>query len=426
MKNSSKIYEYDVIVCGGGFGGVCAAISAAKNGARTVLIESGGELGGDITKSIVPQILDADGKGGMVSELFNFLNSHGRTSPRKGARFDENGKRLPGTMVDLEYVKYYLDKICLNAGVDVIYHSVVHSAKCENRVISEISVASECGALTVKGKIFIDATGNGALAAECGCEFEFGSPESGAPQPCSSSLLVSGIEESLAATDTNADKVAFKKKFEDAGIKVSAEWLSLVRIPQSGCRLLSFNNQYDVDITDPLSLSEATRRARMECIEVAQKMKSLDGFENMEILSVSSHIGVREGRRIKGLYTLTFEDITEGRRFEDGICLASFPIDVHKLSKTDSTDHKKGKKVQSYSIPYRSLVARDCKNILLAGRCISGDFYAHASYRVVGNIIPIGEAAGYAAALCANENTLPATTDGKRIREYMKKRGYPV
>ena len=154
------------------------------------------------------------------------------------------------------------------------------------------------------------------------------------------------------------------------------------------------------------------------------EMKKLDEFKNMEVLSVSSHIGIREGRRIKGLYTLTFDDITEGSRFDDAVCSAEFPIDVHKICENDSTDHKKGKRVQTYNIPYRALVAADCENLLLAGRCISGDFYAHASYRVAGNVIPMGEAAGYAAAICVKESKAPSQIDGKQVREYMEAMGY--
>lgn len=421
-----KNHKYDVVVCGGGFAGFSAAVSAAKNGARTLLVESGGELGGDITKSVVPQILDIKDKGGIVREIFDFLVSLERTSVRKGERFDENGRKKKGTVVDLEYVKYYLDKICIDTGVDVMYHSNLASAKCDNGKITEILVASECGLCAVEGKIFIDCTGNGTLAAMCGCGFEFGDPQSGLPQPCSSAIIVTGIDDAVQGTDTNDDKVILKEKLEKAGIKISAEWATIIKLPQEGCRLISFNNQYNVPIDDALALSEATRRARIECIEVAQKMKQLDGFENMEVLSVSSHIGIREGRRIRGLYTLTFDDITEGSRFDDGICVANFAIDVHKIAEGDNTDHKKGKKVQAYNIPYRSLVPQDCQNLLLAGRCISGDFYAHASYRVVGNVIPMGEAAGYAAALCIKENSSPAQVNGKRVREYMESRGYLV
>ena len=125
-------------------------------------------------------------------------------------------------------------------------------------------------------------------------------------------------------------------------------------------------------------------------------------------------------------YSKIIDDITEGSRFDDGICTANFAIDVHKIAAGDNTDHKKGKKVQAYNIPYRSLVPVDCDNLLLAGRCISGDFYAHASYRVVGNVIPMGEAAGYAAAICVKENKKPSELDGKRVRGYMESKGYLI
>lgn len=163
-----KTLFFDVVVCGGGMAGVSAAVSAAREGVRVLLVESGGELGGDITKSIVPQILDAKGKGGLVSELFTFLNSGHHTSVRLGERLDENGKNIPGAMVDLEYVKYYLDKICLDSGVDIIYHSCVIDCELRGSKISRILIAGESGAYAVEGKIFIDATGNGTLsAAKC-------------------------------------------------------------------------------------------------------------------------------------------------------------------------------------------------------------------------------------------------------------------
>ncbi len=421
-----KTLTYDAVICGGGFAGVAAAVSAAREGANVALIESGGELGGDITKGIVPQILDIEGKGGIVRELFDFLNAHYRTSPRKGQRLDENGRNLPGTMVDLEYVKYYLEKTCLDAGVTVMYYSNVAYAEVRNGQILRVLVAGEAGAYAVEGKLFVDATGNGTLAAMCGCEYVFGHPENGHPQPCSTSVLVTGLDESIPSTDTNADKAALKEKMKKAGISVSAEWITLVKVPQRGCRLLSFNNQYNVDPGDILSLSKASARARIECIEVTEQMRRMEGFENMEVVSVSSHIGVREGKRIRGLYTLDFEDITEGRRFEDAICTATFSIDVHKISKDDVADHKKGKQAVAYHIPYRSLLPIGCRNLLLSGRCISGDFYAHASYRVVGNVIPSGEAAGYAVAVCVREGCFPAEVDGRRVRMWMENKGYTI
>lgn len=418
---------YGAIVCGGGFAGVAAAVSAARNGARTLLVETGGELGGDITKGIVPQLLDPAGKGGMLRDIYAFLNAGRHTSARRGDRFDESGNKLPGTVVDLEYVKYYLERACKEAGVDVLYHSTLAAAEADGGHIRSALIVTEAGNYSVAATVFVDATGNGSLAALCGCEYEIGHPVTGEPQPAGMSMLVTDIEIGDMKTDTGVDKAALKERVAASGIETSAEGIALIPCAVENCWLLSFNNQYKVDPDDIFSLSQATRDGRMECVEVFDRLKAkVAGFERAEIVSSSSHIGIREGRRIRGRYRLTLGDITGGRRFDDAVCLVRFGIDVHSISPTDRENHSKGRRVQPYNIPFRSLLPLGADNLLLAGRCISGDFYAHSSYRVIGDVIPTGEAAGYAAALCASEGALPAELDGKRVTEYMRSLGYEL
>ena len=129
---------------------------------------------------------------------------------------------------------------------------------------------------------------------------------------------------------------------------------------------------------------------------------------------------------VRGEYVLTVEDVLSGRRFDDGICLVRFAIDVHRISNDDRTDHAAGRKTLPYHIPYRALLPVGASNLLLAGRCISGDFYAHASYRVAGNVLATGDAAGYAAAICAKEGILPHGVDGGRVKAYMEALGYEL
>ena len=126
------------------------------------------------------------------------------------------------------------------------------------------------------------------------------------------------------------------------------------------------------------------------------------------------------------LYRLTDDDILEGKRFEDGICLVTFGVDVHKLKPDDTLDCKRGYRTKPYNIPYRCLVAKDCDNLMLAGRCISGDFYPHASYRVMGNMCATGEACGFAAAKIAKECISPKQFDGRRARAFMASKGYDL
>jgi len=186
------------------------------------------------------------------------------------------------------------------------------------------------------------------------------------------------------------------------------------------------NLQFDVRIDDIFSISDATMEGRKENFETIMQHSKIKGYENMFLISTSDHIGVREGRRILGCYRITLNDIINGARFEDGICLVRFGVDVHKLMQNDTLDNSRGYKIKPYHIPYRSLVPIKTDNLLLAGRCISGDFYPHASYRVMGNMAATGEAAGFAAYKCAVNNILPREVDGREVSEFMKEKGYEI
>ncbi len=421
----SNTFKYDTVVVGGGFSGVAAAVTAASHGAKTLLIECGGELGGDITKGIVPQLLDPRDKGGMVRDIFKWLEDGDHSAGKRGPRYDENGKKYPGTMVDLEYIKYYLEMRCRQAGVDIMYHAMMAGCEVDNGRITSIAVATECGAVEVVADVYIDASGNGLLAAMAGCDFEIGHPETGEPQPAGITILVTGVQ-----TDENGgigiSRDQLRKEWEDHDIHISAEGIWFMQTAVDDVWMLYFNSQFNVMMDDPLALTRATMEGRAECVETYDKLRTIPRFKDLKLLQSSSHLGVREGRRIMGKYRLTYEDITEGRKFEDAICTARFAIDVHRISKGDHLDHGKGKLVKPYHIPYRSLLPLGCDNLLLAGRCISGDFYAHSSYRVVGCVTPTGEAAGYAASICKKEGILPSAVDGKAVSSYMASLGYII
>lgn len=422
----AKLARYDTVVCGGGLAGVAAAVNAARCGAKAALIESGGELGGDITKGFVPQLLDCHEKGGFVKEIFDHLNAGGHTRARRGARYDRNGNKIPGTVIESEYLKSYLDACLKDAGVDVYYHSIAAYAQTENRCITGLLVATEAGNYCLQAPTYIDATGNGQLAALAGCAGDFGHPQTGSPQPASMNMLVTGVDESFRQTDTGGDKAALRQAFSEAGMEISANEVLMIRSAIDGCWILAANYQYDVPPDDMLAISNATRDGRLECTRIVEGLRKLPGLENLQLLQISSHLGIREGRRIRGRYQLTWEDITEGRRFEDAVCLCRFSIDVHAIDANDNRDHGLGRKAVPYHIPYRCLLPEDCDNLLLAGRCISGDFYAHSSYRVAGNVIPMGEAAGFAAALCAKDGILPPAVDGTALKEHMQNLGYDL
>jgi hypothetical protein len=174
--------------------------------------------------------------------------------------------------------------------------------------------------------------------------------------------------------------------------------------------ILMANHEYGFKGTSARDVTRATLRARKELNALIDGLRGTGGvWKNLRLVATAEQIGVREGRRLRGLYTVTADDLKEGRRFDDAVCRATFGVDVHAL------DPKKTKGIEAhpwrakpYDIPLRALVAKDVKGLLFAGRCISGDFIAHSSYRVTGNAVALGEAAGKAAAVAALGNKAPS------------------
>ena len=428
MYNFKSQYmgEFDVAVCGGGIAGACAAISAARAGAKTVLIERGGSLGGTLTEGFMPLILDADNKGGIVKELYDFLNEHNMTLARRGSPVDENGKRIPGRMVDTEGCKYFFEKACVDSGVKIMFYSQVAATDVKDGTVNQILVVTECGNYDLKAKIYIDATGNGSLADYAGCKWDCGDPQEKRPSPTSMGVCTVGLPKEYNGTDSIEDKEAYSKMLRDNGISITGGLACVKKLPSLSTWDMGMNFQYDVMPDDIDSLSRAVIEGRRESFDIIEAHKKIPGYEELFTVFTSSHIGIREGRRIYGEYRITDDDIIEGRRFEDAVCLVTFGVDVHKLKNDDTDECARGYKAIPYNIPYCALVPLGCKNMLLAGRCISGDFYPHASYRVMGNMAATGEAAGYAAAECAKAGVLPREYDGKLVRGFMEKRGYEI
>ena len=423
---TKELGHFDVAVCGGGVAGVAAAVSAARAGANVILVERSGTLGGTLTEGFIPLLIDMENKGGVVRELYKFLNEHGMTIAKRGERIDANGKTIPGEMVDTEGCKYFFDKVCTDAGVKQLYHSQVAGVNMNGDAIESILLATECGNYSLTADVYIDATGNGLLSDLAGCEWDCGDPAEGKPSPTSFAICVTGMPAGYYGTDSHEGKTEYNNFLVANNIRISAEQASVKMLPSQVTWNLGTNFQYNVMPDDIYSLSRAVGEGRREAFETIEAHKKIKGYEKLSIAFTNSHLGVREGRRIYGEYRLTDDDIIEGRRFEDGICLVKFGVDVHKLKSDDTTECERGYKTKPYHIPYRCLLPKAVSNMLLAGRCISGDFYPHSSYRVMGNMVATGEAAGFAAAKCSAEKISPKEFDGRRARDFMAERGYEL
>lgn len=411
---------YDVVVCGGGPAGVCAAIAAAEQGAKTLLIEGGGSLGGIWTSGQLCVLLDATGKGGLMQRIEDRLHA-------RDAILIKN-KRAKYTY-DVEAMKYVLDTLCQEAGVDVLLYTRVVAAVREGDRITSVITEGYGGRQAFHAKAFVEATGNGQFAAQAGCAFDVGHPKTGKTQPATLIGIISGAPADEPGTRSTDEKLAFRDLLESVGFKSSYRRPSLWRLPNPELCCISVHHAYDVPCDDPEIITKATIEGRRELNQAVDALRQLPQWKNVRLVSTAEHLGIREGRRIHGLYHITVDDVQNGARFDDGICLVRFGVDIHALSLAEDNQdepYHQGIRVRPYNIPLRSLIARDVSNLALAGRCVSGDFYAHASYRVTGNSVPMGEAAGIAAAFGAEQGVSLAEVDARRVRTMMVERGYEV
>lgn len=398
--------SFDVVVCGGGPSGVAAALSCARRGADVLLIEQGGCLGGFWTRGLLTWLIDTFGKGELMDELMETL-----VREADGKKFPE----MPRFTADTEKTKLVLEKLCMNAGVNVLYHTFVSGAVVKDRKINAVLTESKSGRICYSGKIFIDATGDGDLSYFAGADFDIGN-EDKKTQPLSLIAHVGGVDLDKIEpydnryTPNKAAKAAILADMKEAGVAPSYK-APLIAVLSEKYRTFGFmaNHEYTSGL-DATSLTEATMHARTEIHTIVDALREGGGmWKDLHVVNTADMIGVREGRRIRGLYRLTADDVNQGRCFEDGICTVGFMTDVHDLSKDDGGKERKkyGQDHPPYQIPMRSLVSADIKNLLMAGRCISGDFVAHSSYRVAGPAFRTGEVSGLIAAYCVKNGVDP-------------------
>ena len=386
-----------VIVCGGGPAGVCAAIAATRQGADTLLIERGNCLGGIWTSGLLSWILDNENKQGILREILSALERAGKGYYGRGHNFIT----LP------EPLKLLLESLCREAGVRLLYHAQVCGAQAQDNRMDAVICESKEGRAAYRAAAFVDATGDGDLSYYAGCGFDLGKPETGELQPMSLIALVDGVDAEAARAFNNTlpylegqnAKKLMQAEMRGAGVDPSYDHPSLFHV-QDGLWLMMTTHAYGADPFSADSLTPATLQQRQELHAQVEALRARGGvWKNLRLVATAPSIGVREGRRIHGRYTVTWEDAVRGARFDDAICRVNFGFDIHPLRRENSFEQeRRDLRSQPYDIPLRALQAKDVEGLYLAGRCISGDFYAHSSYRVTGDAAAMGEAAGQAAA----------------------------
>ena len=393
------VHETDVLVCGGGPAGIAAAIAAARHGANVHLIELHGCLGGVWTAGKLSHIIDYGDKGGIMAEIMEQLQQRGASGPD----------------YDVEVMKRLLDELCLDAGVKVrLQTRVVDAVRTDDEAeLAAVITESKSGREAWEADVFIDTTGDGDLGARAGCAFEYGHPDTGIGQPMSLMALLTGItaqdidEFIVGPRGHETPKDRLLEEFETAGIEPSYGRPTIFQIHRDLFALMA-NHEYNVSPFNADDISEATLRARAEVNELVNALRSLGGvWTDVRLVGTGAQLGVREGRRIQGRYEVDIEDIAGGVEHHDAVCRVTFVVDVHSLDPSKGTGYRGDSRSQPYDIPLRALIAKGVDRLMMAGRCISGDFLAHASYRVTGNAVAMGEAAGVTAAIATERDERP-------------------
>ena len=418
-------YEADILVAGGGPAGVAAAVAAARQNRSVRLIEAHSCLGGMGTAGMVPAFMQfTDGinflAGGVGREILDSLREADGTVPADGMG------------IRAEVLKRVYDELLVDAGVAFTFHTQLVDVTLEDGCVHEAICAGKSGLFAIRAKVFIDATGDGDLAAFAGAPYEKGDTD-GNMMPGTLCSLWAGIDwDKVRDSGLGAGNSRIEEAISD-GI-FSLEDRHLPGMWQVGNTIGGGNigHTFNLDGTDEESLTQAYLWGRKSLKEYERYYKEyLKGFEKMELVATASLLGVRETRRIIGDYILNIDDFKNLAVFEDEIGRYSYPIDIH-VARPDRESYEKFRrefttlrlgKGESYGIPYRILTPKGLRNVFVAGRCVSTDRNMQASIRVMPGCYITGQAAGVAAAMIVETQADSRTINIRKLQARLKAMG---
>lgn len=417
--------KYDVIVVGGGLTGVCAAIAAARQNQKVLLIEQEGALGGAAVNCLVTPFMPFHTKlngdeeptrlsQGIVLEILDRLAEIADDKYRKYCH-------APCPSFNEEHLKVVLDRMCKKAKVTVLFHAMLCKSQVKEGHITSITVACSGELLRFKATTFIDATGDADLAYMSGCPTQLGRESDNRCQPMT--LCFRAINVDTVNWDRDAIQKLYKEQQAKGKIKNPRENVLMFLVPHDN--VVHFNSTRVIkhNPVDPLELSKAEALAREQMLELFTLLKkNFVAFKDATLFNSGISIGVRESRKIIGKHVLNVDEVKNCVKFEDRIAAGNYDIDIHSPDGS-GTSHYYFPEGQYYTIPYRSLLPEKVNNLLVAGRCISSTHEAQASYRIMPIVSTLGEAAGVAAGVANKANVDVVDADYKVIQDELVKAG---
>ena len=395
--------DVDVVIVGGGPAGLVAAIASARNGARTVLVEQFGYLGGTATASLMACIngfrnqVEPDAAQvvrGIAEEIVLALKDLGGLggSPYPQKSYPtEPGQLEYSYAIDTEKFKYVTMKLCVEAGVDLMLHTYFCDRIVDGGAIRGVIVENKSGRQALLARVVVDASGDADVSARAGVPF-WQTVKDQAPR----------------LNDSLMYRIAFGAKRPEGNFRCDFGSSAVVWGPGVGEPINGADG-------DELSRGEVDTRLRVY-EDFAAKQREHPELADAKVVETPPLLGVRQTRFVEGEYKLTADDAIEGRRFDDVVAISPCAI-IHYYGYRRYLEH------EGYDIPYRCLVPKAIDGLLVAGRCISSEQQPYESHRAMVSIMAIGQAAGTAAALCCSTGTTPRQLDVARLQDTLVEQG---
>ena len=447
-NNIPDTLEGDVVVVGGGPAGLCAAVAAARGGAKVILVEKNAFCGGMATAGMVAPFMTCYDSGGdkmLIRGLFEELIERliavgGAIHPSKVesktafTSYIDKG-HVHVTPFKAESLKIVADEMLAEAGVKILYHTQLVDAETEGDRVTRIIVAMKEGLASIRAKSFIDCTGDGDLAAMAGAEYTVGNKE-GKMQPATMFFTVGDVDVSKVDADIAENWDNFYRKdginyrslhWWVAKAKENGDWpldrvsIGLFRGVEEDEFSINTSRVINIDGTKSESLTEGEIAGRQQVRIIFNFLKKyVPGFENSRLILSGSTLGIRETRHIKGIRTLCVDDVLGCVVPEDSIMLAANSVDVHGKYGPKSNEYITIPAGKCYGIPYGTMIPPAFSNLAVAGRPISADCESAGAIRVMPPCMGIGQAAGTAVAMSVLEGTDLRTLDVNALREKLR------